>query len=153
ATADGATPGHLACTLTVLPIGVDLAGSCLLPHATVGVPFSDKLVPFGGIAPYTFQLLATLPVGVAITPDGAVTGTASYAGSWNFSILTTDSKGVRMAKPCGLIVDPAKFKTSVCPLPGAITGVPYSVSLGSQFTWSVQGSLPGGLNLAPNGIL
>jgi hypothetical protein len=139
--------------MEILPAYLLLSNSCLLPRATAGVPYNTVMLPTGGYSPYTFQLFGSLPTGFALTPEGAVTGLATDTGAWIFKIATTDSHGNRAVNDCGLWVDPPAFKTSVCPLPGATTGVPYSVDLGGGFTWSVAGTLPGGLTLAPNGLL
>lgn len=151
--ADGsARPARAMCRLHVNPAMVRLT-SCALPRATVGVPFAQTLQPEGGVAPYTFAMTGDLPRGVALTAGGKIVGTPEYWGVWLFKITTTDDRGARTEQDCSMIVDPARFTTQVCPLPAAVTGVPYSASLGSGFLWSVVGTLPGGLTLNPGGSI
>ncbi|MEO5924837.1 MAG: putative Ig domain-containing protein [Bryobacteraceae bacterium] len=153
-TADGsAVPVQSLCKLNVAPSAILLrpTGGCALQRSTVGVPFSQILQPTGGFAPYTFELLGQLPQGVALTREGLVAGTPGFWGVWLFKIATTDSRGTRAEIDCSIIVDPARFNTSVCPLPSGVTGQPYSADLGGGYTWSVLGTLPGGLKLSPDG--
>jgi hypothetical protein len=153
-TADGsAVPAQTLCKLNVVPSSILLrpTGGCALQRSTVGVPFSQVLQPTGGFAPYTYELIGDLPQGTTLSREGVVAGTPGIWGVWLFKIGITDSRGSREAIDCSIIVDPARFNTSVCPLPSAVTGQPYSADLGGGFTWSVLGTLPGGLKLSPDG--
>lgn len=149
--ADGtAVPAQTLCKLNVNPTAIRLTG-CSLPRATVGVPFSQILRPTGGFTPYVFELLGDLPQGTALTREGIIAGTPGMWGVWLFKIATTDSRGEREVQDCSMIVDPARFTTSVCPLPSGVTGQPYTANLGSGFVWSALGTLPGGISLSPDG--
>jgi hypothetical protein len=151
-TADGsAIPAQTLCKLNVNPAAIQLTGGCSLPRATVGVPFSQLLQPAGGFAPHAFELLGDLPQGVALTREGLIAGTPGFWGVWIFKIATTDARGARGVQDCSMIVDPARFTTSVCPLPSGVTGQPYSANLEGGFVWSLIGKLPGGLALSPDG--
>ncbi len=151
-TADGsAVPAQALCKLNVNPAAIRLTGGCSLPHATVGVPFSQILQPSGGFAPHAFELLGDLPQGVALTRDGLIAGTPRIWGVWIFRIATIDGRGERGVQDCSMIVDPARFTTSVCPLPSGVSGQPYSTTLGGGYVWSLIGNLPGGLSLSPDG--
>ncbi|MEI9812531.1 MAG: putative Ig domain-containing protein [Acidobacteriota bacterium] len=147
---DGSVPTQTLCRLNVNPAAIQLSG-CSLPHATVGVPFSQLLQTSGGLAPYRFELLGDLPQGMVLNREGAILGTPNMWGVWLFKIATTDAGASRNVQDCALIVDPARFSTSVCPLPGGVTGAPYSTTLAGGFTWSAIGKLPGGLTLTPDG--
>lgn len=150
--ADGsALPARTTCRLIVIPSAVGLANGCSLTRATVGVPFTQVLQPGGGFSPYTFELLGELPQGVAMTSDGRIAGTPGFWGVWLFKLATTDARGTRAVQDCSWIVDPARFSTSVCPLPSGTTGLPYSATLTSGMVWSLIGKLPGGLTLSPEG--
>jgi hypothetical protein len=63
--------------------------------AAVGSPYSVTLTASGGTAPYTFTLSwGQLPAGLALgATTGVVYGTPSAAGTYNFGIYVTDSKG------------------------------------------------------------
>jgi len=149
--ADGtAVPAQTLCKLNVNPNAIRLTG-CSLPRATVGVPFSQILRPTGGFTPYVFELIGDLPQGTALTREGIIAGTPGMWGVWLFKLATTDSRGERNVQDCSMIVDPARFTTSVCPLPSGVTGQPYTANLGSGFVWSALGTLPGGIALSPDG--
>jgi large repetitive protein len=152
--ADNSQPGQLVCHLTVIPASVSLTSGCSMPNGTVGVPYSQALSAAGGIGPYRFQLLGQLPVGLALTPDGSISGTPTAAVSWPFRISATDSQGRATAQDCSITVNsPAFSLSSVCPLPSAVTGSAYSTSLPSTYTWSLSGTLPAGLALSPDGSI
>ncbi|MEP7352801.1 MAG: hypothetical protein ABI824_06185, partial [Acidobacteriota bacterium] len=151
-TATGTVPAQSLCRLNVNPAGVLLTSGCY-PRATVSVPFSQTLLATGGTGSYRFDLLGQLPQGLALTSDGVIAGTPLTYGVWLFQISTTDDKGVRQLSTCNMIVNPASFNTSVCPLPPATTGQLYGAVLGTGFTWSVVGTLPAGLKLDPTGLI
>lgn len=146
---DGAIPAQTLCRINVNPAAIQL-GSCTL-RGTVGVPFSQNLVPSGGVAPFRFDLLGDLPQGVVLSREGAIAGTPNMWGVWLFKVATTDGAATRTEQDCTFQIDPARFSTSVCPLPAGTTGVPYMFNLGSGYTWSLIGNLPGGLVLSPDG--
>ena len=70
--------------------------SATLPSATVGTAYSGVVNVSGGTAPYSFSLASgQLPTGVALGPgSGAISGTPSENGSFNFAIAASDSKGL-----------------------------------------------------------
>ncbi len=151
---DNSQPGQLLCHLTVVPSSVRLTSGCALSNGTVGVPYSQWLAADGGIGPYRFQLFGQLPVGLALTPDGSISGTPTAAVSLPFRISATDSQGKAAAQDCSISVNsPAFSVSSVCPLPPAVTGSAYTATLPSAYVWSVSGTLPVGLSLTPDGTV
>jgi hypothetical protein len=70
--------------------------SATLPAATVGSAYSGVVNVSGGTAPYAFSLASgQLPTGVTLGADsGAISGTPSENGSFNFAISVSDSKGL-----------------------------------------------------------
>ena len=70
--------------------------SATLPAATVGSAYSGVVNVSGGTVPYTFSLASgQLPTGVTLGADsGAISGTPSENGSFNFAISVSDSKGL-----------------------------------------------------------
>ena len=151
---DNSQPGQLLCHLTVNPSSVRLTSGCAMPNGTVGVPYSQWLSADGGIAPYRFQLFGPLPVGLALTPDGSISGTPTVVVSLPFRVSATDSEGKITAQDCSITVNPPAFSvSSVCPLPPAVTGSTYTANLPSAYIWSVSGTLPVGLSLSPDGTI
>lgn len=81
-----------------------------LPNAKVGTAYQASLVTAtslsGGTPPYTWSLASgVLPTGLTLSPSGAVTGTPSSAGSFNFSFLVKDSSGMALKLPRTIAVD------------------------------------------------
>lgn len=89
--APGPYTGNQAYTLLVAPPTVSLAPASL-PGGTRTVAYSATLTASGGTAPYTYAVTAgSLPGGLALSAGGALTGTPTAVGSFNFSITATDS--------------------------------------------------------------
>ncbi len=65
-----------------------------LSNGTVGQPFTQVFTATGGMGPYTFmQTGGTLPTGVALLPNGTLTGTPEKPGTYTFTIKVTDKNG------------------------------------------------------------
>ncbi|WP_164240912.1 putative Ig domain-containing protein [Stenotrophomonas maltophilia] len=63
-----------------------------LPAAVRGQPFSSNRGPVsGGNAPYTFSVTGVLPTGLAISPNGVISGTPTAVGTFNFTVVARDS--------------------------------------------------------------
>jgi hypothetical protein len=82
----------------------------------VGVGYA-AVTPYaaGGTAPYTWSLSAgKLPPGLAIGPDGTVTGKPTRAGAFRFTLLVADSAGGTVALARTVTIAPA-LKLSLIP--------------------------------------
>ncbi len=151
---DNSQPGQTLCHWNVNPSAVRLTSGCLMPAATVGVPYSQWLSADGGVAPYQYQLNGQLPLGLSLTPAGAISGTPLTPESFSFGISVADSRGKTSTQSCSLTVNsPAFALNSYCPLPAAITGAAYTANLPSAYTWALSGTLPAGLTLTPDGTI
>jgi hypothetical protein len=147
-------PAQRLCHLTVNPAAVRLSSGCAFPNATVGVPYAELMSADGGVGPYRFQLLGQLPQGLALTADGLVAGTPVTPVSYSFQISVTDSRATQTSRDCSLTVNPPAFSvSSVCPLPAGVTGSAYSAKLPGAYVWSLDGTLPSGLALSPDGTV
>ncbi|HEY1497655.1 MAG TPA: putative Ig domain-containing protein [Candidatus Solibacter sp.] len=148
------------CAFTIVA-GPSLTCSAV-SSGTVGVAFSSPaLTVSGGTAPYTFQLQAgdTLPGGLTLnTSTGAVTGTATAAGT--FHIQVKDSKGAVATGSCPYTIvinstPPPTLACGTCSNNKATVGAAYSAKLtvtggsGSGFVYTVASgsALPPGLTL------
>ena len=94
ATDSSGTPqsGTRAYALTVAAPTITLPATAL-GNGTVGTAYSDALnAATGGTAPYTYALTAgVLPPGVSLSGAGALSGTPTAEGTYNFSVTATDS--------------------------------------------------------------
>jgi hypothetical protein len=64
-----------------------------LPGANVGQPYDTSLQPAGGLGPYAYAVTAgSLPPGLALQPDGEISGQASADGTSSFTISVTDTE-------------------------------------------------------------
>ena len=116
------------------PAAVQLASGCTMPDATVGVPYSQALVPDGGTTPYDFKLMGQLPAGLSLTEDGRISGTPRVATSYPFALQVQDSRSETVTSQCAITVKPARFGIASCPLPPGLTGAPYSAQLAAPDT-------------------
>jgi len=65
-----------------------------LPDGSVSSPYSAALAAPAGVAPRVFVVTAgTLPNGVTLAPSGALSGSPTQAGTFNFTIQVTDAAG------------------------------------------------------------
>ncbi len=119
----------------------------------VGVPFNvPALTVSGGIGPYTFSVVGTLPAGLSLnTATGAITGTPTASGS--FSIKVVDSKGSAATGSCPFTIVAGPSLLCVAATTASEVGVPFNVPAmtvtggSGTYTFSVVGTLPAGLSL------
>jgi large repetitive protein len=119
----------------------------------VGVPFTAKLVPSGGSGTYTYALgTGTLPTGLVLGPDGAVSGTPRAAGAFHATVALSDSEGRTLEYSANFGVAARVSVTTLALKPGKV-GKLYRAKLASLGgvpvkKWKVfTGPLPKGLRL------
>jgi hypothetical protein len=125
-----------------------------LPNASLNVTYSQSLAAAGGTPPYTWALTAgTLPAGLSLSATGALTGTPTSAGNFQFTATVTDSASGTASQQFTLIVSGGLAITTTA-LPGGTVGLSYSqalTALGGKppYTFTVSaGSLPPGIALS-----
>ena len=163
---DTSTPagtGSRAYTLRVAPGTVTIALSPgTLPPAMAGVADSQQITASGGTPPYAFSWSGTLPPGLSLSANGAISGTPTTPGSYQFTVKASDT-----STPAGtgsraytLRVAPGTVTIALSPgtLPPAMAGVADSQQITASggtppyaFSWS--GTLPPGLSLSANGAI
>jgi hypothetical protein len=118
----------------------------------VGVALnSPAMTVSGGTSPYTFSVVGTLPNGLTLnTTTGAITGTPTASGT--FSIQMKDANGVAATSQCPFTINGGPVLTCPAVSSGevgvALNSPAMTVSGGtSPYTFSVVGTLPGGLTL------
>ncbi|WP_263625889.1 putative Ig domain-containing protein [Xanthomonas campestris] len=136
-----------------------------LPAGTAGQAYTATIAPAtGGTAPYSYALTAgALPSGVVLdAATGALSGTPTVSGTFNFTLMVTDSTpspAAQASQSYTLSIAGATLVPGQPTLPPAVRGTPYSQVLTATggvapYTYSLaSGTLPAGLTLASNGVL
>src|SRR5215470_10407696 len=129
-----------------------------LPNATLQVAYNQTLTATGGFPPYNWSLnpdLGTIAPGLSVSPNGAVTGTPTAAGTYTFGIDVHDQRQQSSTKRFSLTVQvPPLMITNGSPLPTGTVAVAYSYVMNATggappYTWGLaSGNLPAGLSLS-----
>ncbi|MBS1875690.1 MAG: putative Ig domain-containing protein [Acidobacteria bacterium] len=160
AVTDGAFEyGEANYTLTVVRALPVISGPSSLT-SVVGAPVSAQFSASQGSAPYTFSIGGgSLPPGVTLDAGGSLTGAATAAGSYSFSVQVTDSTGAQAQVAVTFIVTRTPLTIVGVTLPAGTAAIGYDQTFtvqGAQgaVTWSISGgSLPPGLTLSSAGRL
>jgi hypothetical protein len=126
--------GELDYTITSLtPEAVTLA--CPAATTQVGASYSSALTAAGGIPPYTFSNTGNLPGGLTLNAStGAITGTPTKVGTFNFTAQVTDSSGL----PAGTVTSSCTITVSAtalfAKLLAEVAGQPPGMSLANQIS-------------------
>jgi large repetitive protein len=127
--------------------GVQFTTPTQLPDATAGTPYSFTLQAAGGSPPYSWQLTAgALPGGLSLNASsGVISGTPSAAGTFNFTILVTDSTNLTASRVQTLVTDlPSLPALSVAGIPAtmaALQQLPVDLTVAAPFPVAVTGQL------------
>ena len=132
-----------------------------LPDATVSVPYSRTITAVGGKPPYRWVIdSGSPPPGFTFSQFGELSGTATTANSYSFTVRVTDDANATISKTLSLLVKPqAPLTITTVDLPRGSVGTSYSQQLGASggqtpYLWSLQsGSFPDGLSIGGTGIL
>ena len=142
-------------SLVVNPATQFITSPTLTP-GLIGVAYSQALNVTGGTPPYQFAFMnGNFPPGLALnTANGALTGTPTTSGSYDFAIQVTDSVGFAVTRVFTLVVAPSLSISTAAALPTGAVGLAYSVQLAATgglppySNWQVTtGSLPPGISL------
>jgi uncharacterized protein YhjY with autotransporter beta-barrel domain len=135
------------------------------PHASAGVAYSHSITgASGGAAPYTYAVTSgALPAGLALASDGTLSGTATAAGTFNFTVTATDSSTgtgpFSIGSGVTLVVDAPTILIAPATLPNGTFNAAYSQTVTASggtapYSYAVTtGSLPNGLSLSSTGAL
>src|ERR1035437_1889630 len=126
-----------------------------LPTALTGAPYSQTLAATG-TTPMTWTVTGgALPSGLTLgSSTGTISGTPTAVGVFTPTVTATNGGGSN-SKPLSLTVNAPPTPPSIVtasPLPAALTGTAYSLTLAATgttpMTWTVTGgALPSGLTL------
>ena len=107
----------------------------------------------GGASPYTWSISAgKLPDGLKINAStGKITGTASKAGTFNFTVKAKDKNGAAGSKAYTVKVTQTAVKGDIpttITRKASYTGTPKATGGAGAYTWSISaGKLPDGLKI------
>lgn len=88
----GTPPGGGGGTTPTPPSTALSITTTTLPDATEGAAYATQLAASGGSAPYAWSVVGGAPpAGLALSPAGALTGTATTTGTTSFTVQVTDS--------------------------------------------------------------
>ncbi|MBS1788050.1 MAG: putative Ig domain-containing protein [Acidobacteria bacterium] len=93
--------GSRSFTVTILPPCLGLTiNPGTLPDGTVGAAYNQTITAMGEAPPYTFAIsTGTLPAGLSLATNGALTGVPTAVGAYNFSVQASDANGCIGAQP------------------------------------------------------
>ena len=134
-----------------------------LPSVAVGAAYNVQFFATGGTLPYHWVLASlstTLPPGLTLGTDGALTGTATIAGDYEFLVQVMDSAAPASAATAAFAIKVlAPLAITTASVPAATEGQAYSTVLQATggttpYSWAVtNGVLPSGIDLSPGGTL
>ncbi len=132
-----------------------------IPGAMVGAAYSQTFTGSGGTGPYTFLITAgALPAGLSLNgTTGALTGTPTAAGGFNFTLTAADNFNFTGSQPYTLTVAPPIIVVAPTTLPNGAVAASYNQNITASggiatYTYAVTaGSLPPGLTLSATGVL
>jgi len=136
-----------------------------MPGGAVGTPYATSVTASGATAPYIYQVTAgALPAGLSLSASGAISGTPTTGGTFNFTIRATDSStGTNAPFAAGgmyaINITAPTVTVSPVGLFDAQIGQAYSATItasGAQAPYSfavTAGALPAGLSLSAGGAL
>jgi Putative Ig domain len=149
-----------ALTLTVNPPAPLSIATSSLPGGALTIAYSANLAATGGVAPYTWSYTGNLPPGLSLSSAGAITGTPTSVGTFNFTAHAVDSDthaANTASAPLSITIAAAPLQITTASLPQGVINTVYSdptlqATGGTpSYTWSISaGSLPTGLTLNAN---
>lgn len=155
-TATSAFDGTKTATLTINLVPPPSITTASLPAGTVGTAYTTtNLAATGGVSPYTWSVTAgALPGGLTLSSAGAISGTPTAFGTFNFTVQVKDASNFTATANLSIKVNPAPVVITTTSLPnGVVNTAGYSATLTATggappITWSITaGSLPTGLVL------
>ena len=132
----------------------------VLPNASLGSPYSAKLLSAGGTGAVTWSSPNLPANGLSLNPaTGEITGTPANVGPFSITVTATDSGAMPRQATRSFtltIASPLAPIIATASLPTGYPGVAYNAALAAvrgtaNNVWSItSGGLPAGLNLNPS---
>ncbi len=129
--------------------------SALLPYASIGKPYSSRVMISGGIYPYEFSVVSgSMPAGFTLdSATGVISGTSNEHGIYTFTVGVTDSGSEYREREFTIGVTEPLVIHNPSSLPQATLGERYFVEIDvtggtPPYSYSItEGTLPEGLEL------
>ncbi|MGH9599507.1 MAG: putative Ig domain-containing protein, partial [Terracidiphilus sp.] len=167
---DSGTPTKLTATekLTiVIAVAPAIAFTGTMPAtATYNVAYTGSAAATGGAGALTYSLSASaLPTGLGLNAStGAVTGTPTVGGAFNFTVKAADAFGDSATKGYTVTVGYPAMTITTASLPTGYLGSTYTsttlaatggTNLAANYSWALANSttLPAGLQLSAAGVI
>ena len=137
---------------------ISLTGT--LPGGTTGVAYNQTIMVSGGASPYSFAVTGgNLPPGLSLNNSGALTGTPTNNGSFNFTVAATDNLGCTGTQSYTVSIGCQTVIINQTTLPNGFVGTSYNQTLTATggtapYSFAVSaGALPEGVTLSSGGAL
>jgi hypothetical protein len=130
-----------------------------LPDATLNADYIQTLGATGGVAPYAWKNISSLPQWLSLSSTGVLSGRPPSAGAFTFNVQVDDSfSPIQSATRQFTVTVGNSLSISTTTLNTAILNIPFSQQLQSlggtgQINWVYNGTLPQGLTLSTSGLL
>jgi hypothetical protein len=117
---------------------VILTTQAKLADAMLGSPYAQSVSATGGVAPYTWTILAgALPPGLDLDPvAGSIGGTAGASGTYAFTVQAADAAGAKAARDYSITVNTPNLPSI------SIDGLPDRAEASDQPSFSVALASP-----------
>lgn len=94
--------------------GPPTLGSQSFAAGTAGRPYSGSVTASGGTGAISYAVTAgALPAGLSLSTGGAISGTASSAGTSNFTVTATDSNMMTASQAYSILINTAPSVSSI----------------------------------------
>lgn len=121
-----------------------------LPGAQQNVSYSQQLSASGGTTPYGWSVSGgSLPTGLSMSSSGAITGTPTATGTFNFTASVSDAASASDTQALSIVVSAGSSQVAapVFTPAGGAYGSPVSVALstatsGAQMRFTTNGTNP-----------
>jgi hypothetical protein len=154
-TDDTAQTTNLATSIVATGTAISLSGTP--PGGSFGTAYTFSFNGTGNGA-LTYGITAgSLPNGLSMSAAGAVTGTPTALGTFNFTVTITDVTGQTTSLATSIVTTGTAISVSGMP-PGGSFGTPYSFSFSGTGNGALSyaitsGALPNGLTMSPGGVV
>ncbi|MDB6076054.1 MAG: hypothetical protein JWO89_3694, partial [Verrucomicrobiaceae bacterium] len=145
-------------TMRVCPVITITPAS--LVTGTVGSGYSQTLSASGGAAAYTWSVSnGSLPLGLALSSAGVISGSPTAAGSSAFTAQAVDANGCPGTKAYTITASCPTLSITPATIVSGTVGTVYSQTLTASggtapYVWAVSsGTLPAGLSLSTGGAI